>query len=528
MALLVFIAASIEAYDSSYYTPSAQSKSFQMSPILTLKSSSTTYLTSLATKCGPVLGVGVLFCLIFLIWSCALCCCTPKRSERCLYILFGFFILFFLGLMGILIAALVENSNQTDLITVQFPGVVDFMLKLPLDMIAQVQLALLNVSALATSASGITASVPSCTAGFCNDIKSAISAIDSTVGTLQDSVKSINKTLAGLTTDIQNFRSGPVFSDLRSYDSQRNLGFILAVIIPIIVLSLQLFIVMWNTRYRIKNKDYLKNDLGYGEEPGCKPWAFCNCCISPLFTVLLLIFILILYLVATLLFVVTTISADACKSPYNDIVTLGSLDNTTGFFFTCTDPAQNFPDVATAVTSINKDLKTLNTTLSQLPTLASQIPLASEIPGFLEAIKAFNTAYNNLASVLNNLVSLVNCGSIQGRINALFHFFCDTLYMSFYNCFMLFMSIGCVIVLAEFMRRLVPLKEEDTREEPEKPQGNKGYTDTNPYPPANEGPPEYSEDAVEGTKFYPNSNYAQDGGEALYEDDPPAGATSAW
>jgi hypothetical protein len=157
---------------------------------------------------------------------------------------------------------------------------------------------------------------------------------------------------------------------------------------------------------------------------------------------------------------ITTVSADTCENPYDDIVVLGGLSGDSAFFLTCspTSGPQNLPSVQSALDSITGLEGTLlNATAKMADECNSKGLPAPALEKCLEAVQKFNTTfYNSYLRVLKPVLQgRIGCEEIQSRINALFNIFCIGLYDTLYNAFALFLALGSIIVIGEALRRLV-------------------------------------------------------------------------
>jgi hypothetical protein len=377
-----------------------------------------------------------------------------------LKIALGFLALLVIAIVVLLVVADKENKRQSEVLTEEFKAIVDFVLQIPINIAKDVT----NIATALTKLSRDVQDVIDET-GSTSDLTK----IKDDLSATEASFKKIKDDMASITESLQDFKNGQIFKDIEDYDSQRSQVFMGVLLIPCLFLICTLAILLWNAIYRIKHKNYLKDS--YAEvEPKCAPWKCCNCCVSPCLSAILLFLILLIFITSTILMAITTVSADTCENPYEDIVVLGDLSGDSAFFLTCspTSGPQNIPSVQSALDSITGLEGTLlNATAEMADECNSKGLPASALEKCLEAVQEFNTTfYNSYLGVLKPVLQgRIGCKEIQSRINALFNIFCIGIYDTLYNAFALFLALGSIIVIGEALRRLVPIDMDDNDED---------------------------------------------------------------
>lgn len=452
IVLCAIFMATNASVNTAKYEAGPSVKGFALMDIKTIKSDATAYITKLMYHCGPVLAVGVLATIIFLIWSCYLqCCCKPMPSNRTLKVAAIVLIIFFFTLIGLLAWGLVVEKDQSAFIS-EIKDTVTFL--------ADIVLVLGNVTSnLATAGNAIeqNVNVLLLNASGYNLAVLDLNGINSSTTSFVTQTSSINSTVSGFSGTVTSLKN-EVFKQLDFGDSYRKLVMLCLIIVPIGLITIQIIFGLLNAKWRFYRNNHVgaRASIDFGEHKAPRDLPrFIKCCLSPLLTVLTILVLLLLWLLAFLFFAIGTILADVCLRPTEDIASVASLSADLSFYLNCTIPNSYPPSINSTVTTLKNNFDLKNVLVDQLVGNLTVIGVNCTST-CSDAILAINATNAQISALKDQLLGFVECAGLQSRFNAVLNLMCSSLFMNIYNAFFVFIAIAFVITLAEGLRRIIP------------------------------------------------------------------------
>lgn len=439
--LLLAVAPSGNALDTSYYEASPEVKAMHMDDIALLQKDSSTYVMNLVKRIIGLLIVAVLFFLILMIWSTCLCCCCKNRKqppEKFLIFLQVFAVLLAAATIACSIVLLTLNSKQSTILVTDFPDSVNFVLTVPTFVTKSIVNASDDAQSMLKDLNLVIDGTPPALKGTFSSVQTVMQAAVTALNQTAESLKNLD-TLAA-------FQNTSLYKDLDTYDQLRSMAYLIIVLVPFFCVLLQYAFVFWNSRF------------GWFKEKSAR-----NCLVAYVpswLSVLMLIFILLLFILSAVLLALTTLTADFCYDPYVSIPSIAGMksNDTAGFYLSCdgtTDVAP--PDVQVYFKVIDDGNAVIKSSgLSILTIYRENGCVNNEVPAVCkQAINNFEDTFNNRYLVdVKTLQSYAGCKFIQARVNGLINILCSRVFPTFNLAYGFFVAIGSFVIVAEILHRL--------------------------------------------------------------------------
>eukprot|EP00048_Salpingoeca_helianthica_P023254 m.23275 g.23275 ORF g.23275 m.23275 type:complete len:561 (+) comp8462_c0_seq2:252-1934(+) len=456
LSVVVVLASLISAccaVSSSAYSPSSKVKEYHHYK-LELNAS---YAQNVAIRPAVMLVVGFICFLIFIFWSVCRCCkcCGCRRPAikqdgpdnwRLFYTLFS--IALTVGCAVMVFYGFKSNASQST----AFQSVVDLVdiaIKWKSDTVSSIVAIKATTQLLIADIADLTALDPSGTYVSSSDkssIQSACTNIDAKADLIVNSINSL---------DVNSLRS-KIADNVNTIDKQRSMVVTAALAVLLVCALLALYFSLADSYF----------------SKGCQPRRYLLCrIVSLVLAILTVLVILIAWIVAAVLYAGSAGMADYCIAPTSNAISLLSItDSVALYYLKCNSEPLVFPyasevaSVQTSFTSIDNTLTSAQTSVDSQPGCSGNAQ-CSGISAVLTNMRAhvtqlrerIGTDSNNDGEYETGMLKQTSCAVVNGIYQSFLNAFCSDGFLAVSSCFETFISFACFIVVAEFVRRKIPV-----------------------------------------------------------------------
>lgn len=204
----------------------------------------------------------------------------------------------------------------------------------------------------------------------------------------------------------------------------------------------------------------------------CQPRRYLVCrIISLVLAILTVLVVLLAWIVAALLYTGSAGMADFCIAPTDNTISLLSISNDLALYYLkCNYMNLAFP-YANEILSIQTSFSTVNSKLT-----AAQVNIGGQ-PGCsgnaqctavnttLTTMRVHLTQLNSHIGIDTNgdnqydtgMLKQISCATVNGIYQSFLNAFCGDGFLAVSSCFETFIAFACFVVLAEFVRRKLPV-----------------------------------------------------------------------
>eukprot|EP00040_Diaphanoeca_grandis_P019507 m.103021 g.103021 ORF g.103021 m.103021 type:complete len:522 (+) comp27460_c0_seq3:347-1912(+) len=425
------------------------------------------YIGILTSRGAIVLGVALILFLHISIWNCCSLCCKGRKLSKCMKLFITFLLLAFtLGGVVCLSLLLQNGDDQNDLVGKVVPSL-DYLAWGFDDTVLTVERAVLQSADCSLAINQSFAATQSVIAQANISDYYDFGDINSTYDQTTEAFSALTSNLDDV---MSNFNSTDLFfreaaaESIESVNNIRKTAFLGLILFVLIISLLQIivsFMNMW-------------------AKPSLQPRTCC-CALLPLTTFLYLLAFIIVWILATVLLVTTTVVADFCVNPDVALYDLtnsvggdggGGLNTTLDFYIQCDDTTKN-------VTNPLKDeLDTIYTELQKGKTSLNDFVNTSNICNYVNFTlfgvdcSPIEVANQNMVTQCGLVADYIadkvtptspytegtvfgqtECATVNSRYQMVLHLVCDDLLSVIANAFQVFLSLGVLMYFIEISRK---------------------------------------------------------------------------
>eukprot|EP00052_Salpingoeca_macrocollata_P017898 m.146471 g.146471 ORF g.146471 m.146471 type:complete len:622 (+) comp20536_c0_seq1:171-2036(+) len=452
LALVVCVAACFAAVSQDVYEPGSEVDRWQKYKF----ELTSDYASKVVRRALPLFIIGFVLFLFFALWSCCRCCrCVrPLKDENCSQrtktALTVILVVFTVAGVAVLIYGLRSDTKQSDALK-QVPELVDNLVDFK-NVAAREIRVLVEAGRQVVNATNDLINDPDFVT-FAN-----VTTTQDTTDTILASTGFIdsleNKTLNALDDINLDSIKSDMSDSVDNIDRRRHLAvsIILGTLLGLVLV--RIFIAVMDA---------------YGPEY-CQPRKVI-CCrpVTFLISVLLVLFILLVWLLCGFMLMAVTFFADFCYTPTTNVIEVSKLSQPEAvYYLTCqqiTGQINPFIDEAALSRQQAQDaLSEITSVLDQWGTLCS-----GGCDNLVNKTQAIVTALDDLVLAVggdldqdgtleSGMWQLLGCKSVNGLYQAVLNTTCGTFYPALATFFETFLAFAVLIVITEFVKRKHPVR----------------------------------------------------------------------